>query len=207
MMKPRVIAVVAASVIAVLLSGCGSGSGGAAPAPSITVHGPSISGPGPSSTAVAAGAPNPCALLNSQMAKSLTGLQVLPSGGPQTYGPNILCEYRTTTSGRAIADLSLEATYLRSNSQSDTPAEWDYLVHARTRGGPITVIPSLSTPGHYGWSYGPVATGQGNDMYIDACGFAKHGYGYDLSGSWLGGERPPAQTALLAACSKIALQS
>jgi hypothetical protein len=138
------------------------------------------------------------------MATSLTGLQVLPPGGPQTYGPNILCEYRTTTSGRAIADLSLEATYLRSKSQSDTPAQWDQLVHARTRGGSIKVIPSLTTPGHYGWSYGPVATRRGNDGYISACGFAKRGYGYDLSGTWLGGLHPPAQTALLAACSKIA---
>jgi hypothetical protein len=155
------------------------------------------------------GAPNPCTLLNSRTAETLSGVRVFSLGGPQHYGPNTVCEYRTTASSiQGIVDINLETTSLQTKSYPDTPADWDHLVHARSEGGPITVIPSLSSPGHYGWSYGPVAVGPISDHgYIGACGFAKRGYGYDLSARWVGGLRPTTRTTLVAACNKLDLQA
>jgi hypothetical protein len=197
-----------------LVSGCGSGAHKSDPAPTTS----SPSGTSSNSVNPSAwpppqhpGAPNTCTFLSSQTAATLAGAEVgLVGPAPQDYWPNIICEYATPdTTAHGAAIISLVATILQIDGHPYTPAEWSQLVRTIIhRDAPVANIPALTSPGYFGWDYGPLLLERStNETYTGTCGFAKDGYAYYLGGQWSAGLQPPTQATLVATCEKIASEA
>lgn len=209
----RVVAVATAAIVLVLVVGCGARSAKNTDPPAqqsaATTTAPDgrPAGSSPLPTSHSPRKPNPCALLSHQMADSLAGVEVRSfSAQPAYYGPNIVCEYATTTGNASSSVLvSLVATVLQTNGHSYTAQDWSDLVHALNRYRfPIAIVSTLSSEKYYGWSVGPSTIKGSRDttVYGD-CGFASHGYSFDLGGQWRG-TRAPSQSEIVATCEKIA---
>jgi hypothetical protein len=207
----RLAAVVMTAILLILVNGCGS-NGDKKPAASGSVSATTqnlAAGSSSASESPKNGVkPNTCSLLNSSTANILAGIHVtLLYGGPQYYGPNIVCEYAGYGATRADnVDISLVATYLSINGKPYNPENWNQLVQGLDRlKFPVVKISALDSPGYFGWSLGPSRVERSSDTSVFAnCGFADHGYGFNLGGRWSGGVTPPSRSAMVGTCERIA---
>jgi hypothetical protein len=143
------------------------------------------------------------------MANAFAGVDIKAIGSrPAYYGPNIVCEYGTTSlDGSYTVLVSLVATVLETNGHPYTAQNWSDLVQAVNRYRfPVSAVPALSSGEYYGWSLGPsTIKGSLDTAVFGDCGFARQGYSYDLGGQWKG-TSAPSQAEIVATCEKLAAE-